>query len=138
MARCPECNKFTSYDDPQVEVTDENFDPVTNVASGSVHVTLPCSECGTDLKEAELDWEIDFSGKHECKGKETEEASIEVEAEGSYRVNYTGRKGKPCKAPQNHYYGAEVTVVLTCGKCGDTVEEKYTAEDEASGFEDLT
>lgn len=53
--RCPDCNKFVSYDDSnEPEADDADIDAEGHV-TGTVRVYLTCAECGTDLKEANFD-----------------------------------------------------------------------------------
>ena len=63
MARCPDCNKFVSYDDGDVDVQSED------VESGEVRVEVrivkTCAECGTELKEATLELHGPF--EHDCE-----------------------------------------------------------------------
>lgn len=57
--RCNSCNKFVSYDEPQVEARDIEVATETDsfTVSGAVEVRLICAECGGDLKTAELEFE---------------------------------------------------------------------------------
>lgn len=79
--RCPDCNKFVAFEEGNVE----NLEAEVDSESGSVQVTgemtLPCAECGTELKSCSFDesFEIDKSVWPEIKG-ETE--SIEYELDG--------------------------------------------------------
>lgn len=59
--RCPDCNKFVAYDDSnEPEADDVDIDRDGHV-SGSIRVYLTCAECGTDLKEANFDLDVDMS-----------------------------------------------------------------------------
>ena len=143
--RCPDCSKFVSLEvqEPEVEA-DIDGDTVT----GTVRLVLACAECGTEMKEANLNFEI-VTG-HECN--ETPEASgvikvaeegqmFEVEdtqAEAMDRYQDTGRHGKPLKSfYQKHFYGADVTVTVKCEGCGETFTLTDTVEEQASGFDEL-
>ena len=64
MARCPDCNKFVSYDDSQDPEPNVDVDPEGRI-SGDVRVFLACSECGTELKEGSFDIEKDLSNEFE-------------------------------------------------------------------------
>jgi len=52
--RCPDCNKFVGFDEGQVDeieaVIDEN-----GVVCVSGRIVLPCAECGTELKELQVE-----------------------------------------------------------------------------------
>ena len=70
--RCPDCNKFVSYDDSaEPEVNDLEVSPEGGI-SGSVRVFLPCGECGTELKEYtfDIDTEVELPKGHVCKHAE--------------------------------------------------------------------
>lgn len=65
--RCPDCNKFVSYDDSaEPEVNDLNFNDGT--VTGNVRVVLNCGDCGTELKEAAFDFEtkVEVPADHRC------------------------------------------------------------------------
>ena len=62
--RCNICNKFASYNEPEVEesspaeVTSEVSDgEVTFTITGAILVRLTCAECGDALKESEVEYE---------------------------------------------------------------------------------
>jgi hypothetical protein len=142
--RCPNCEKFVSFDDPQVEVedTDVNGEQLT----GIVRVVLTCNECGDELKDYEFDLEADI--EHECeKMPEGEEPSYEIESEwdgsSTDRFETTVQRGKNRgKAIRNyrymrHYYGAELTASVKCSHCGEVIEVEITCEEQASGFNEL-
>lgn len=103
--RCNSCNKFVSYDEPQVTTQDIEVatDTDTFTVSGSVEVRLICAECGTDLKTAELEFE------HEVKvtlpeGKELSDNPTwsESSCEGTSRTEGKGRGMRT-------YYGFALT-----------------------------
>lgn len=60
--RCPDCNKFVSMDnaDPEVNQLDAELDGGMIRVTSEVRCSRQCAECGTDLKELnlELDTEI--------------------------------------------------------------------------------
>jgi hypothetical protein len=66
--RCPDCNKFVSYGEAEVEVSAEELNE--DAVSAEVRVMLPCAECGTELKEANLTAEEDLD--HACAPEDSE------------------------------------------------------------------
>jgi hypothetical protein len=55
--RCPDCNKFVSYD-TDAEPEEEGEATIEGSSFNATYTrTLPCSECGTDLKSASIDIE---------------------------------------------------------------------------------
>lgn len=107
--------KFVSYG--------ESYDPeivTENIAdaelTGEVRVVLDCGECGTELKEASLEYQADI--EHDCpKVKDyTEEEGPQFEIESSEAVltsrqETKDRHGKPIKNSRywKTFYGAEIT-----------------------------
>jgi DNA-directed RNA polymerase subunit N (RpoN/RPB10) len=148
MARCNQCNKFVSYDEPQVE--EQNCDVNDMTVEGEVSVTLCCADCGTEMSQAYLEFSEDF--EHECEGEPTEEWLKDHEADDdpefslessdnwspTDRYEDKDRHGKPIKNMryQKHYYGAEGTATVKCLKCGKEFEVNIQVEEQASGFED--
>lgn len=136
--RCPTCNRMVSFDEPRVEVESEDLDQESMTVTGTVGVTLPCVDCGTELKGTSLDYEVCFN--HSCDGKSEEETELqEVTADPMDRFEDKDRNGKPIKNPryQKHYYGATVTATIVCGKCGETIESSVDVEEQASAFDEL-
>lgn len=65
MARCPDCNKFVSYDDSTEPEVDADVDETGHV-TGTVRVVLTCAECGAELREASFDLDVDLSAEVEA------------------------------------------------------------------------
>src|SRR4051812_35969271 len=135
--RCPNCNKFVSYDvdtDPEIEVTISDDGTVT----GTCRIVNGCAECGTELKEANFDIEMPAAGSedHDCLGH------LEVEVEDAYRIEETqtlDRNGKTIKNPRymKHLYGAGATFSVTCDKCDFSAEVPWKDFQSASGMDEL-
>lgn len=64
--RCPDCQKFVAYGDPEFEVDDAEAQDGQLVAS--IRMVLPCEDCGTELKETTFD--VDERFEHECPKQE--------------------------------------------------------------------
>lgn len=60
--RCPDCQKMVSYDEPQLELQDEDISG--GEFSCNVRIILPCAECGGELKECTLEFQQTI--EHEC------------------------------------------------------------------------
>jgi len=136
--RCPDCNKFVSYEDPpEVEESGDpeiSFDKEGTV-TGSVRVVLKCADCGTELKDADLDYEETF--QHKCTGKEVGEWEAEFDsAEGSSRLENKDRRGRPISSTRymKTFYGADVMIKATCPRCGEEVMIETHVEEQASSF----
>jgi endogenous inhibitor of DNA gyrase (YacG/DUF329 family) len=149
--RCPDCNKFVPNGDPEAEVqSGEDFEAELDEGKliikcqPEVRVMIPCGECGTELKETILEFEMET--EHECdklpkkepKGGIEVEGNIEVEATDDYRTK--DKHGKAIKNPryQAHLYGAEVTATVTCPFCQETIEFTDQDEVESSSMDELT
>lgn len=140
--RCPDCNKFVSYDtevDPEESVEPE-------IADGEFKATytrtLTCGECGTELKSAEIEvtqalegiddkCEEDESGEHEWE--------IHVDASSTSELKTTDRNGKPIKKTRymKQLYGVEVSGTARCIHCGDEVEIQASGSEQASAFDEM-
>jgi hypothetical protein len=80
--RCPDCSKFVAFDtevDPE-----ENGDEAISGSSftATYRRVLNCADCGTELKSAEIEVEIDLSGAEnwtdDCLGSEEALAAAEA------------------------------------------------------------
>lgn len=153
--RCPDCNRFVSFDEPEIEW---DVEVNQNNVGGNVRIALPCAECGAELKEANLDFSLDI--EHECDPevyatyvKSVEELgqfhSYSEEDDPEYEItsedfNATDRyedKDKNGKTIKNsrymkHFYGADILLEIVCLKCGEVIEVQELVEEQASGFEE--
>lgn len=146
--RCPDCNKFVSYDadgDPEIDVEVSEDGQIT----GTVRIVNACGECGTELKEYTFD--VDDSSivddvathhkdKFKHKGKDSDR-SLEISDDGGSRTEETvtkDRHGKQIKLSRymKHLYCAEATFTVTCA-CGETWEVGWSDNVQASGMDEL-
>lgn len=148
--RCPDCNKFVSFDsdsDPEIELELSDEFNVT----GTVRIVNNCSECSQELKDATFDVDVDFADdvhahwkEHGWKGKGAGPAGhreMDLTDDGGSRSDEyqtTDRRGKPIRNPryQKHLYGATVTITVEC-ECGETFEREWSDSVQASGMEEL-
>lgn len=147
--RCPDCNKFVSYDEPQCEVGGVEIDGETLRAD--VTVQLNCQDCGNTLKEAEIQAESEI--KHECKpecerhpdwtpdpgfkkGDDQYEVEEDGDAEGTDRVETKDRHGKAIKSSRymKSFYGFILESEIKCLKCGEPFHVTLEGEEQASSF----
>ncbi len=163
--RCPDCNKFVSLecgDEPEAELEVSD-----GVVTGTVRLVRNCAECGTELKEASFDVEVEIpamvahaemhkreaeerakarKAKEEAQaaegGEDAEDADDEEDEEFEQEVEVdtseaTEEGGGRYK---KSYFGVNVgfTVKCSCGKEGS--EEIGTFEDKvaASEMDELT
>lgn len=141
--RCPNCEKFVSYDEPEVEIEEGEISEAGEnkfKADAQVRIVLKCAECGEELKEANEDIEIEF--EHKCTESDfaVEELSLnDVSGEGYSRVETSDKRGKKIKNPRymKTYYGAEVTFDIGCGLCGEDLVGSEKVECQASAFDEL-
>lgn len=137
--RCPDCNKFVSFDsdvEPEIDVDVSGTEVV-----GSVRIVNNCGECGTELKEASFDIseEILDATDHatNCDG----ELSVEVDmAERTDRLENKTRSGKLIKHARymKHLYGAQANLKVTCDKCEFEALISWSDEVQGSGMDELT
>lgn len=142
MARCENCNKFVSYDEPEVESIEAGGDPDVTVTDdkynvyveGDVRVVLNCADCGSELKSTDIDWACnvdlalvkpdlepslldDFSSVRKC---------YEIEIEVTDEQGDTRTEGKD--RGRKTFYGFAATVLVTVS---DAVTHEPVAEGEA-------
>jgi len=145
--RCPECGKFATYGEPQVEVQD--FGVSDERATAEVAVTLVCGEDDTELKQGTVEASAEI--EHTCEleavvahllttvepeklGTDDVDKAVadrEFEATDCTAEALEGARGK------KNLYGATVTWTLECSACGEGVEVTGEIEEEASAFEEV-
>lgn len=144
--RCPDCNKFVSYDDTNEPETDAATVDEEGRVDGNVRIYLACSECGTELKEATFDLlNIDYTAAVKAhrdevrdnkppSGDENDdehELEIEVEAELTSRTEGKGRGMRT-------FYGYHATAHVKCS-CGHEFDDQETSDEiRASQMDELT
>lgn len=139
--RCPDCNKFVSYDEPQCEVS--TVEVCDDAVRANVTVQLNCADCGGTLKDAEIEEQVDID--HTCgeeknpdfeEGDDQYEVENEGDAEGTNRVQTTDRRGKPIKSHRymKTFYGFSLEPEIKCKKCNETFYVTLTGEEQASSF----
>jgi hypothetical protein len=78
--RCPDCSKFVSMDFSDPELQGElEFDEAAGLVTGTVRIERTCAECGTTLKEGELELE----GELEDSDADRFDAHLKAHAEHS-------------------------------------------------------
>lgn len=137
--RCPDCNKFVSYDEPQVTLNDVSVDDDTVTASASV--ALNCQDCGCELKTAEI--EAQATIEHACdkavaEGEEQYEIETDGEPEGTSRVQTVDRHGRKIRSARymKTYYGFELATEVKCNGCKEQFTVNVSADEQASAFEE--
>lgn len=157
--RCPNCNKFVSYDtevEPDV-VSDPEVAETTLVVT--VRRVLSCAECGDELKEAELEveQELEFFRSIEQpdveKAMDAGDAAYEALGEAGAIPGHSDGCGENSRsydfsldyAPTEEaggryaktYYGVEVSGTVTCETCSATAEVNASVKEAASFFDEL-
>lgn len=125
--RCPDCNKFVPFDEPEVEVVSAEVQD-TNLDL-EVRIVLKCADCGSELKDADIQETIDINDHHTCKAEKTHDVEC-TECSGSGEVDSddgTSEEKVECKE---------------CGGAGSVdedveVDDEFTMENEpdAEGFD---
>jgi hypothetical protein len=140
--RCPDCNKFVSMDTSDPEVGNLEFDIGSMMVMAQVRIERTCSDCGTGLKEANLELSWSAEGEDATKLEEhlkahktyadthdgQEPGQLDVEEDGADLIEEGGVRYK------KSYYGAEVqfTISCTCDKefeLSNTMSEKVSASE---------
>ena len=147
--RCPDCNKFVSFDTDSDPESDINVDDVGNV-DGSCRIVNTCQDCGTELKEATLEIEASVEDDVEKHRKEHgwsgegevpeghRSLSVEAEMSRTERMQSHDRRGKLIRNRRymKHLYGAEGSITVTC-ECGETFSTQWSDEVSGSGMEEM-
>ena len=162
--RCPDCNKFVSYDEGQVEIESSESAlevnaptpvqkgavytaEVTMSVNASLRLVLPCGECGAELKEASF--ELEGSNVHVCKKIPVNEdkrnkllENFEAEAGDGSPTDRLGNKdsrGKPITKMRymKHYYGAEIEFTGKCPFCEAYMAVQLSDEIQASSMDEI-
>ena len=143
--RCPDCNKFVSYDtDNEPEADDLSYDGA--MVTGDVRRELPCANCGTTLKSATFNMEIPVAVEGADKPCHVEgeedvaehEWEVECEAETSDRTQTTDRNGKQIKSSRymTQYYGVVVNGDVKCSRCNISASFSGADEMPASSYDE--
>lgn len=143
--RCPDCRKFVSFDEPEIEVSDESIQDNATVYA-NVRVVLPCMECSTELKEANLEAQAEIV--HVCDEDTVSEERVDqepefeiqsVEADPHERSAAQDRTGKPIKQARymRTFRGAALTFEIKCLRCDEEFSVETTVEEQASFFQEL-
>jgi hypothetical protein len=139
--RCPDCNKFVSFEeeDPEVEDLEVGDD---GVVSMSARISNNCADCGTELKTGTVEGEAslhDEIAAHECKKKDDYEDDPErkgfdlsVCEEDAMRDQRVEGKGRGART----FYQAVVNVTVTCERCDETFEGEVVGEIQASAMDE--
>lgn len=142
--RCPDCAKFVSFGELNTDSVEVSLDGTTITLSGSM--TLPCSECGTDLAEAGVDTDLDTESLFVDAVAPDKEAgeTVEYELDGDPDLE-AGDTGGGRYAKKYYTVTANGTVMRkVCDKEGKEIEGKSAsaeysleASEQASAFESL-
>jgi len=132
--RCPDCNRFVSYDEPEAEVDSYNFSEKQLTAE--VRIVLKCAECGEELKEATKTFEKEITCP-ECGGSNLE--CDNIDSNGDSRFEEKDDKGKPIKNSRylKTFYIANLVIEMSCLDCEHEWIENEVVEEQASFFEEL-
>jgi hypothetical protein len=112
MPRCPECRKFVSYGETNVEAVEVSIEGETLELGGTV--ALSCAECETDIAEAGLEASEDVSAHFDRVPDEGKGETVEYTLaddpvpQATERTEQKKTKaGKPAKSGEIVYVGAE-------------------------------
>jgi Fe2+ or Zn2+ uptake regulation protein len=88
---------------------------------GGKCTTIDCS-CEAFVEPEEDEWELEVN---------------DPESTEDYKPK-TDKKGRPISMRyQKHYFGASITGIATCKRCGEVVEFSTSVEEQASAFDEL-
>lgn len=137
--RCPDCNKFVSFEEQEPEVDNLEISEDGQI-TGEIRIVNACAECSNELTESsfEIDVSMEIPKKHTGEGHD-----LEIEDGGCERISRSGyfKKGEFVPASGRYaktFYGFELSYSVKCS-CGEVIEENATVTDEvqASGMDAL-
>lgn len=142
--RCESCNKFVSYDEPNVD--DIEVEIVGNSLSVSGVITLCCADCGSELSQAEISDEVsldqlienyDTLVKLDEDNEEIEFELVDHECNPHERLQDTDQNGRKIRSARymKMYRGVTVSGTLKLGE--DAFEFSHDFEVQASEFESI-
>ena len=127
---CPSCNKFASYDEPEVEVNASDIsDDGSITVDGRMVLRSAC--CGDELKEWNFTLEADCD--HDTKDGKHE---LEIDCDDVEASDYYDNPGRPMRY-RRHVYIAGAVAKVTCS-CGFSTDIELHDENQATGFDELT
>lgn len=147
--RCPNCNKFVSFDEQEPEVSNDSDEGAS--ISTDVRIVNACAECGEELKEYTFDVSVDFDAElvaaHEGDGHElswsVDDAERDTDSYPKPKEVKDRKTGEVrMKYPSPRYtrtlYGFTATAVLSC-TCSPEPLESLDVSDyiEASSMDEL-
>lgn len=143
--RCDNCAKMVSYDtDVEPEVQDDpSFEGDT--VSFSVRRVLTCQDCGSEMKETTLDFNLDMTLSEDkptstpCEDGHEWELDGELSLEPTTEMQTKDRHGKPIKSARymKTMYGVEASGEAVCQHCGQKATFSGNESCQASGFDEL-
>ena len=127
--RCGDCQKFVGLEFPDPELESVDVTP-SGCVTAAVRLIRACTNCGQELKEAELELEsqAELDDVHD-KADPAHLLEATAEIEGTERTEGRARK--------RSFYGAKVTVTVKCGGCDYKEEVVLEGDVQASDFEEL-
>ena len=145
--RCPDCRKFVPFD-TELEPQEEQAPALEEeTLTASYRRVLACAECGTELKEAMIEFQIDISthvAMDPCSASETEQRThswslVSCEATPMEDMKTTDRRGR--KITKARYmtklYGVEVSAAIKCDACGEEESFAEKQSEAALAFEEM-
>lgn len=136
--RCPDCRKFVSYgeQDPETNLEVDADGHIT----GEIRIVLPCGDCGTELKEATFQVEVDaeVESPEDLPGDHAHSFTLEEDLTSTSDLQHTDRHGRPIRYRRymRTLYGASATFSIRC-ECGAEGEATWEDSINANSMEEL-
>lgn len=149
--RCPDCNRFVSYDDGNDPEPELDFD--NGEVTGTVRILLTCAECGTELKEGTFEVSVPMEDELQAHlrekhpemvskgtlpdGSEVESFDygyFEVSDNGSELTTRTTGSGRGMRT----FYGHDTAFTVECTNCHEEWSDAVSEDMQASDMDELT
>lgn len=158
--RCEQCQKFVGLEAAEPEVNSTEVQSAAEIlddgtqeveVGASVELVLNCADCGGEMGRVSVDGSETLKlehGEYKPDPEDLEEGDdpealvkcdageddLEIEETGSDNDDDYRPAGRPMRY-QKHYYLGNISVKVTCNKCGAEVEGTIVVEAQASEFE---
>jgi hypothetical protein len=146
MARCSDCNKFVSNGEPELQNCEIEVDG--GIIKAVVDISIPCADCGSDLKTGSIEGETEMDGEHDCPKHPSlipdkpPVKAAEVEEPEQYDITENcddpelGEDFRGKGRGQKHFYNFDANVKVQCRFCEEILDVNITGETQASWLDD--
>lgn len=133
--QCPDCNKLAGLETQDPE--DVELEIEGSEVQARFRVVRNSACCGTEMKEANFEPEMDLADKHAAvlKAHDGEGHELSIEETGVELIERSEGRGRGTRS----FYGATVSFDVTCSCQEEPILSESISDDcQASHFDELT